>query len=237
MRSNKKVYLTFIGLLMQLNLFAQIPKVSGEVWLGYNTNVQFSKNWSVWTDAQYVTNSFATLRIGATRTMVKNHKATLGYGRVYTSTSFSERLIRDEHRPWAQLAGKFQLSKRVSYLYRLRYDARFRREIENYALTDQYIFYHRARWQSDFRFQLKDFGDGRSLHLDLADEILYNFGNQVNDGVDQNRAYLFLGYTNPSITLLAGYDNRIIPSANGNNIYRHGFTIWVTHSINLIKKK
>lgn len=237
MNARSTLYTVITLLLLQFNLEAQTPTLKSEVWIGYNANFQLSKKWSIWTDVQYVTTSFAAFRIGGTRSIIENHKATVGYGRVYTATSFSDRLIRDEHRPWIQFAGKFQLTKRVSYLYRLRYDARFRKAIENNVLTDRFIFYNRARWQSDFRFQLKDLGGGKSLHVDLADEILYNFGDQVNDGIDQNRAYLFLGYTNPTITILAGYDYRIIPMGNGNKINRHGFTIWVSHSINLNKNK
>lgn len=225
--------------LIFLNLFLFVSALSwaqsnitqGEFWLGYNGNIKLSKNWGIWTDLQYVTTSFAAIRIGATRTIYESHKGTIGYGRVYASTSFADKLIRDEHRPWAQLLGKFELSKRLSYNYRLRYDARFRKEIIGETILDSYIFYNRFRWQSDFRFKIKDLGSGKSFHVDLADELLVNAGKQVKNGIDQNRFYAFLGYTTPAVTILAGYDWRFIPQANGININRHGITVWVTHSI------
>lgn len=229
-RFRKLIFLNLF-LFVSSHLVAQTNINQGELWLGYNANIKLSKNWGIWTDLQYVTTSFAAARIGVTRTVYQSHKGTIGYGRVYTSTSFSDKLIRSEHRPWAQLSGKFELTKRLSYLYRLRYDARFRKEISGETILDSYIFYNRFRWQSDFRFKIKDLGAGKSVHIDLADELLINTGQPVKDGIDQNRFYAFFGYSAPDLTILAGYDWRLIPQANGININRHGITVWVTHSI------
>jgi hypothetical protein len=66
--------------------------------------------------------------------------------------------------------------------------------------------------------------------------LLYNTGGQVTDGIDQNRSYLLLGYTQRGFALLGGYHVRMIHQAAGGTRFAHGLTVWLLHTIDLRKR-
>lgn len=208
----------------------------GEIWLAYISSFKLTERFSLWNDFHYVSTSFFASRHGITYSIKANHSLTVGYAWVTTSTNFSSKLIRPENRPWTQLAGRFPISDKSLYQYRLRYDARFRKSVSNTEILNDRIFYHRLRLMNGFRFYLKDLPNKNKFHIDVLDELLINFGKQVDNGIDQNRLYLLLGFSSKTITVLSGYDWRVIPMQNQNFIFRHGLTIWLIHNLNLQKK-
>ncbi|WMJ74159.1 DUF2490 domain-containing protein [Cytophagaceae bacterium ABcell3] len=202
-----------------------------EIWLGYMSSVKITDRFSLWNDFHYVSTSFFASRHGLTYFFQPQHSISAGYAWVVTSTGFSDKLIRPENRLWAQMAGRLSIRNKTLYQYRLRYDARFRKMISNSEILDDRIFYHRIRLMNGLRFYIKDLPNQRRLHFDVLDELLLNFGKQVNNEIDQNRLYLLLGLSKKNITVLSGYDWRIIPMQNGNFIFRHGLTVWIIHNM------
>lgn len=110
-----------------------------------------------------------------------------GYSWANTSTSSSNKLIRDEHRTWGQLFGKFQITKTINYQVRLRYDARFRQSIVNKLVTDNRLLYNRLRLMNSIKFPLKEYKNHDKLSFTIQDEFLVNFGKHATKWIDQNR--------------------------------------------------
>jgi hypothetical protein len=216
---------------------AQQTTHRGEFWGGYITSLRFHNNWAVWNDFHYVPSAFFAARTGISYFPVDNVDITAGYAWVTTATSFSDKLIRPEHRPWGQIEARIPLNRKFTFRTRFRYDARFRNKIVGQEVTSDYVFVNRYRFMNSLRYKIKLFENGDRLHINILDEFLINSGKTVNHWVDQNRLYLMMGYTRKNITLLAGYDYRYIPQANKDIVMRHGFTFWVIHNINLRKNE
>ena len=206
----------------------------GEFWGAYITNTKLTERFSVWNDVHYTTNAFFLTRHGLTFWLKDNIDFTAGYAYVRASTHFTNRLSRSEYRLWGQIIGRFDISKRWNYQLRLRHDGRFRDEIIGEEILNDKIFYHRARVMNDLRFTIKEYNKGK-LHLDLIDEILFNFDDQIQNGLDQNRLYLLLGYSTKKLTLLGGAHSRMVPTG-GEMKYFYGATLWLTHTIDLQRK-
>jgi hypothetical protein len=182
----------------------------------------------MWNDFHYVPNSFWINRHGLTYVLSPYAKVTGGYAFVLTATSFTDALVRHEHRPWAQYEIVKPFNPRNSWRARLRYDRRIREAIENAELVDSWTAYNRWRLMLSWSHQLKLYPNGRKLHLNLLNEILINQGSAVDGvSVDQNRTYVMLGFDFPTVRVQAGPHIRAIPGANGVTNYRGGITLWV----------
>lgn len=216
-----------------MGLSAQRSIHEQELWLGYIGSIRVAEKWSLWQDYHYVPEAFAVARYGLTYKLNTRVQATGGLGYVWTSTAFTTDLARREYRPWGQVVGQARLGKRLAGQARFRYDARHRQRIAAGELQDEYMMYSRLRLMARVRTDLRTLPNGDVLHLNLMDELLYNVGREVADGVDQNRAYLLLGFTHKQYTLLGGYHVRMIPQAAGGMRYNHGLTLWFLHTIDL----
>lgn len=211
----------------------------GEVWGAYINTISLSDKWKFWNDYHYVTNGFGVIRPGITYQTTKGYQFTLGYAYVMASTPKSTRLLRQENRIWGQAIKKFQLHPRLNYILRFRYDARFRQSLDSDGdiVENERTFNNRFRLMQDFRFRLSPISQYRYWHIDIINETLLNTGKAVNNGIDQVRNYILVGYTLPNLTLLAGYHQRFIPSKLDKWNLNHGFTFWVIHNIELGQKK
>lgn len=209
----------------------------GEVWAGYISSVRLTDKVALWNDFHFVPRSFFINRHGLTYSLHKNAKLSGGYAWVVTATSFSQKLIRDEHRLWYQLDTRTPLTDKLSFRFRWRHDFRFRQRLAAAEVLDDRIMYQRLRIMTGFRYTFKRLPESRSLHFNVLDEVLYNAGAQVRNGLDQNRLYLMLGHTQPGFTVMGGYDWRAFPRVDRPYHFRHGFTIWVIHTLDLRKKK
>lgn len=210
---------------------AQQTTHRGEFWGGYITSLRFHKHWAMWNDFHYVPSAFFAARTGISYFPVSNVDITGGYAWVTTATSFSNKLIRPEHRPWGQIEARIPLNHKFTFRTRFRYDARFRNKIEGQEVTNDYVFVNRYRFMNSLRYKIKLFDNGDRLHINLMDEFLINSGKTINHWVDQNRFYLLMGYTRKNTTVMAGYDNRYIPQANKDVVMRHGFTLWIVQTM------
>jgi hypothetical protein len=214
------------------NYYAQKITHNNEIWAGYISSCRFNDKFSLWNDMHVVPQSFFAYRNGLTYSINKTFDVTAGYAWVTTATPFSKQLIRDEHRPWGQIVGRFMLAPKITYQARIRYDARFRREIEfGNSLTDDFIFYNRARFFSSVRFKLKRLKNDKILHLNILEEYLINLGKQAPPLFDQNRTFVMLGITKNQYTIQAGYHLRVIPQGATDYRFNHGATIWFIHNL------
>lgn len=209
--------------------FAQNHRHECETWFGYISSVKVSEHWAIWNDFHFVPNSFFVNRHGLTYVSSKHLDITAGYANILTTAPFSQSLIRHEHRPWGQVVGRIGLNKHFSLRSRFRYDARFRKGIEEQSIIDNYIFYHRLRLFNNIRYSLMPNGKP-TWHFDILHEFLYNIGKQVDNGTDQHRVFLLAGRHIKGLNIMVGYHLRAIPQANG-YLLRHGFTIWMVHNL------
>ncbi|MCC5928055.1 MAG: DUF2490 domain-containing protein [Cyclobacteriaceae bacterium] len=189
-------------------------------WIGYMTSTRISDNYSVWNDAHFVPGGFYVLRTGLTRHLSSQANITAGYAFLgLPAGGVTKDLKRMEHRPWGQLVVSNALSPTWSNVTRIRYDARFRRNVEDGNLTHGYGFNHRLRFMASFRKMLpslKISGDSETF-VAFADEILVNFGRDVVfNAMDQNRVTITTGVQKERITWQIGYMNRFVQLASGN---------------------
>ena len=205
----------------------------GEGWLGYISSVKLTDKWAVWNDAHFVPQSFYIHRHGLTYTLHQQAKLSGGIAWLKTATPFTRQLVRNEHRWWWQIDTRSPLTPKLSFRLRFRHDFRFRQKLAASEVLDERIMYQRLRVMTGFRYTLKQLPNNRSLHFNLLDEVLYNAGTQVRNGLDQNRLYLMLGHSQKGLTVMGGYDWRALPRQNGPFHYRHGFTLWVIHTLDL----
>lgn len=203
-------------------------------WVGYMTSVKLNNKVSLWNDFHLATSNFVIGRHGLSYHLSKQVVATGGYAWLFLAPSFSNNLIRREHRPWAQLMFTSSLGSGWQTQQRIRYDARYREKVENNTiLHGSYTFNHRLRYMYNIRKALnsKDFGVN-TIFLSVNNEVLLNFGKTITgNNLDQFRASLLVGRVHENLTVQFGYMYRFVPLGTANN-YRHyhGITIWINHS-------
>lgn len=219
------LFLPMLLLCPCLTLKAQ-DEHEAEAWVSYTTSTRLSSKWAVWNDLQFATQAFFIARTGMTYMPRPHLQATAGYAWVSTATPFSERLIRDEHRPWAQVVTRFAFGK-IQTTWRVRYDMRFREQISGGQVLDQHVLSHRIRLMNNLRFPLKQLSEDRRLHFDTMNELLLHADWRFPHGMDQNRSFLLLGLTKKQFTILCGYYLRFIPHQAQPDTYRHGLALWV----------
>lgn len=230
----KKMY--FWALFFSLPLFSQVKinQNEGQVWLGYMTSVKLNKDFSLWNDFHWASDNFFVARHGITYHLSKQVALTGGYAWGYLSTASSDKLTRNEHRPWAQIMFTSNLGEGWQTQQRVRYDARFREKIVNGEVVDgEYGFNHRLRYMFNIRKTLdgKPF-NSQSTFLSLNNEILVNLGKEITkNNLDQFRASLLLGKTYDNMTFQLGYMYRFVPQSAANTYkHYHGLTLWINHN-------
>lgn len=133
-------------------------------------------------------------RLGYTYFLSDNTRLTAGYGYI---THFSGSDLPDvpEHRPWQQIQW-FDNARKIKLSQYLRVEERYRNQVANGELTNDYTFAWRFRYNFAMTIPLK----GREVSaripfLFLNDELHVNAGeNIVNNYFDQNRLFAGLGY-------------------------------------------
>jgi hypothetical protein len=199
-----------------------------ELWSGLILNARVADHWSLWQDMHFVPNSFYITRSGVTYHHRDRWVVTGGYATVLTATPFSNRLIRPEHRPWGQAELRLPLKNGTQLRSRLRYDARFRRELSDATVIDRYLLYHRVRFMTGLRFPLSKPG----VALNIMQEALFNHGaNAPSTWLDQWRLFTLFEFPLGPLRSMAGYHARLLPNASGQHAVRHGVTIWFLYGI------
>lgn len=219
-------------------LHSQNIEHESEAWIGYIGSFRTSDHWSLWFDFHFVPETFVVPRVGLSYHAGQHWRLTAGYAYARTSTAYSHRLLRGEHRPWAQAEARYKLSKKFNYRLRLRYDARFRDQLlpQSESTTGNYQLINRWRILNDIRFDLKSWQQ-QKLQAVLMDELLFNSGENITNALDQNRIYALLAWQiQPGLSLNTGYHLRQIPRSNNRYTFRHGITLWFIHQLDLRKK-
>jgi hypothetical protein len=163
---------------------------------------------------------------------------TAGYARLWLSAPVAEGLPRAERRPWAQLVVNHKVGPCLRMANRIRYDMRFRQNLEAGMPLDDFGFNHRLRFLVSMRWPLQGYEiKGGTPFINLTNEVLVNFGEQiVYNHFDQNRLWLTLGWQLRNLTLQSGYMNRFVQLPQGNAYQRnHTLLFWLTWNFDLRK--
>jgi hypothetical protein len=210
---------------------AQETEFRNEYWFGLFFTHKLNKKWSAWHDHHYTTKAFYLSRVGLTYLLPKETTITVGYGYVATATPFSERIIRPEHRPWAQIEKRFAPIPTLTFRTRFRYDARFRKAISEDEVLDEFTFNHRFRFMNSLRFFVYKHPGKPKWHINLMHELLLFANGPLNVvSIDQNRYYLMPGITFKHTTLLTGYYIRALPPREGKQVINQGLCFWLLNN-------
>lgn len=207
-------------LLVSVHAFAQNKPVVYEQqsWAGWYPQVQFSKHWGAWMDAEIHTtdhyfNGFsqAVFRLAASYYNNKGNKFTAGYG--YTAYFPGDNhpfITIPEHFGWEQYQW-FSSNKKQKLMQWLRLEQKFKNDIiDDHTLATTYSFSHKLRYNIFYLLSLSKRGMvPKSISLALGDELyLYYEPNGHNHLFDQNRVFLGLSYAlNAHDILVIGVNN------------------------------
>jgi hypothetical protein len=210
-----------------------------QVWIGYMTSSKISEKYSLWNDAHFVPGSFAILRTGITRIVCNNGGLTAGYAILALSTTSNEKLRRTEHRPWAQLQFSFPVSASWSLTQRVRYDARFRKNIVDGQLEDGFGFNHRVRFLFSLKKSFGEVGSNKTTpYIVLSNETLLNFGRPITyNTFDQNRISISAGLQKKQTQYQLGLMNRFVQTAPSRYTLNHTVVFWVIQKFDLQRHK
>ncbi|MDO5509105.1 MAG: DUF2490 domain-containing protein [Weeksellaceae bacterium] len=213
-----------------------------QFWVGYMTQSRVHDNWSLWNDTHWVPESFFLLRTGLTFHAgdAVPITSTAGIAKLWIYPAQRDlRTFRPEVRPWGQTTLS-HTKNRSTFTHRLRYDARFRRKLQNDVLLPGYDFNWRLRYMLNWRYAF-DFSTPalQNTYLVLSNEILYNVGGVTVGGVrmDQNRASVMVGKNLGNVSVQMGYMN-FISQANRDNLYfmKNTLVFWIFHRLDFRKK-
>lgn len=223
---------------------AQTPtksvKTHNQQWIGYMTSTKLSEKFALWNDAHFVPNGFYALRTGLTYHLASNTNITAGYAFLgIPDGSSTPELKRKEHRPWGQMFITNPIANNWSSTLRIRYDARFKQNLSDGQLTDDFTFNNRLRFLVSFRkhFPTLKFGNDWLPFINLSDELHFNFGKAiVYNYMDQNRITVTLGVKRKNFSGQIGYMNRFVQLPTGNNfVLNHTAVLWLAHSFQMHK--
>jgi hypothetical protein len=238
---NVALSLILICLLLSTKNIAQQNKSiksQQQFWLGYITSAQITERIAIWNDFHFVPKGFWVARTGLTWQW-QNASVTGGFAYLGLPLSASNRsLRRNEYRPWAQITWNTvpQNDSRFTLNTRIRYDARFRQDVENGNLTEEYPFTNRVRVALSARYKLKPLGKNWQPFLNAGTELLLNFGKHVTfNTFDQFRINGTIGISTGSVSLQSGYMYRLVQTGPFSYVGNHTLLCWVNHRINLVK--
>ncbi len=217
-----------------INSMAQSKNVKSvnQFWLGYMSSTKLSEHYSWWNDFHYVPEGFFVARTGITHHFT-SFNLTGGYAFLLLPQSqLNPILTRREHRPWGQVVFSFPLQHSYSLVQRIRYDARFKQDIANNELLDEYSFTNRIRFLTAIRKMIGSSGSRKwQPYVVVADEVLLNFGESVVSTFDQNRIQLSFGLQGKNIQYQVGYMSRFVQTTPTSYTHNHTILFWITHKL------
>ncbi len=241
----KLIFCCAISIFSSLKSLAQEDFIyENQVWIGYLTSARISDRISIWNDAHFVPESFLILRTGATYHFNFSEKvrgtSTLGFARLWLYSRNDLTPTRNEYRPWGQTTATFNLNK-FTITNRFRYDARFRQEIEDNILLDNYEFNWRLRYFLMAQYPIyKNSEKNTEWYAYSYNEILYDTGKNVTKGfrLNQNRFTVGIGYKFDNLRIQLGYLNMIKnPATNGSKVFANTAMLMVFHNFDLRTKQ
>ena len=221
-------------------------------WFVYNGNHKLTDKWGLHLELQWrrsnivLDNQQLLPRVGINYYLSSQIYLTAGYCYVltYPYGAFAAKSMFPENRIWEQINFKTNAGI-VEINNRLRLEQRY---VNAPVLQDNgefepgdAVYTNRARAliRLSVPFKGKTIEDG-SLYASAFNEVYINFGKNVGYNImDQNRAYLGLGYKLPKIGRLEiGYLNQLILRADGVKVEKnHTVQISLSSSIEFRKKK
>ncbi len=204
-----------------------------QLWLGYMTSQRLTKRFSLWNDAHFVPQGFYVLRTGLTLHHRERLSLTGGYAYLGLPAGITRDLKRPEHRPWGQVVATAPLLGHWQWLFRLRYDARFRRRIAQGELQPGYGFNHRIRFLTQFRHDFRQWAFAQDVvpFAAISNEVLLNAGREiVYNHLDQNRFTVAIGARRRGLQVQTGYMHRFVQLPAGDRkVANHTLVVWVFH--------
>lgn len=208
-------------------------------WVGVMTNGRLSEKWGLWNDFHHVPGAFTVIRTGLSYKILPAMTLTAGYAQLWLPAPAEAGLPRAERRPWGQLVVNHKVSPRFFITNRIRYDLRYRQSLVAGSPVEGFDFNHRLRFLVGMRWPLKGLEiKGGTPFLNLSNEILVNFGQQILDNhFDQNRLWATLGWQLGNLTLQSGYMLRYVQLAGPVQYQRnHTLLLWLAWNFDFRKK-
>ena len=249
----KIVFSTLLLISASYSAIAQFHQLAGNSngWYIYTGDHKVSDKWGVHLEAQLRRNEIITqpqqllLRPGINYHFNNQVFATVGYAFVETYPYGKFPVSRDfsENRFWEQIQVKNQLGN-VEYISRFRLEQRYVNSITGTVgnLSEgPSIYSNRFRLMQRFSVPFKGQKiNDNSFYLTAYDEFFVNFGKNVKFNVlDQNRAYLALGYKLPKVGRFElGYLNQLVMKPDGIKIENnHTISVSVSSVFAFTRKK
>lgn len=251
----KKITLAAICFFISTLSFAQVKRQytnNYNGWLVYNGNHKLTDKWGLHLEVQWrrsniiLDNQQLLTRVGINYYINSQIYVTAGYcyALTYPYGAFAAKSMFPENRIWEQInfktsAGIIEINNRFRLEQRYINQPVVQDDGE-YAPGDA-VYTNRARALVRFSvpFKGKTIED-RSWYASGFNEVYINFGKNVGYNIlDQNRAYLGLGYKLPKIGRLElGYLNQLILRADGIKVEKnHTVQVSLSSNIEFRKKK
>jgi len=213
---------------------------------------KLTKKWGIHLEAQVRRHQLISsaqqilLRTGINYHFTDNSFFTAGYCFVETNKYGKFPSLSDfpEHRLWQQVQVKNQ-SGRLEIVNRYRLEQRFVFQPIFDMYTGKYnpakkpTYSNRMRLMTRVSIPFKgEMIKDKSLYLSFYDEVFINFGkNILQNHVDQNRAYLAIGYKIPKLGRLEiGYLNQLLIKSDGLKIENnHTLQLGLSSVLNFYK--
>jgi Protein of unknown function (DUF2490) len=225
---------SLIFLFLIISIHSQtINNEKSQLWIGIITNTKINQKFSWWNDTHFVPQNFGIVRTGLTYNFNNRFKNNLTAGVAYAVfyPLENQTIYGKEWRPWLQ--GTMNLKDTYfDYLLRLRYEARLRAVIIDNTFQNEFNFNNRIRLMLQARHF---FGTSKNFYWMISDEVLFNFGNTINNKIrlDQNRISGGIGYKYHQTTFQLDYMNQMILS-NKIKTYtmNHNLQLLIFHNFN-----
>jgi hypothetical protein len=172
-----------------------------QAWFAYLNQTRFTNKSGLWVDLHLrMTNEFVKdvgltiARAGYIYYLTDQTRLTAGYAYI-TQYGQNGTPNINEHRPWQQIQW-FEKKSWYSLMQYIRLEERFREQVSNGEVLDDYLFSYRVRYNIAMTIPLK----GKEVQPKIPfvfvnNELHINFGEEiVNNYFDQNRLFVGLGY-------------------------------------------
>jgi hypothetical protein len=220
-------------------------------WFMYVGNHKLSDKWGLHLEAQWrrneiiLNNQQLLFRAGVNHYLSAQVLLTAGYCYVvtYPYGALAAKATFPENRIWEQLNLKTAIGA-MEVINRFRLEQRYVHTPvwkDSEYIPGDAVYTNRVRWMSRYSLPFKGRTiEDRSCYLSFYDELFINFGENVGYNIlDQNRAYVALGYKIPKLGRLElGYMNQLIVRSDGIKIEQnHTFQLGLISTMEFRKKK
>jgi hypothetical protein len=244
----QKLFVICLCLLVPCVGFTQDKNVitSEQTWLAYFNQTRLTNKSGLWLDVHFrFTDDFAErmsqdiFRLGYVYYLHDNVRLSAGYAFTTLFSGEDEVPNLNEHRPWQQIQW-FDKKQHFNMMQYLRLEQRFKQQIVDGQVSDDYQFNSRIRYNMSFTIPLKHGGvQPKTPFIFVSDEVMINFGEEIiNNYFDQNRFFVGFGYqfTN-SLNAHLGYLNVFLERPSGTDFIKtHAIRLFVFHNLDFRRK-